>query len=930
MSLRLPELPDLPIRAALPELLHALEANSRVVLEAPPGAGKTTVVPLALLAAAWRAPTDKILVLEPRQLAARAAAARLAQLLHEPVGQTVGYRVRLDSKMSGATRIEVITEGILTRMLQDDPALEGVAAVVFDEFHERSLNADLGLALALDAQAVLRPELKILLMSATLEAGRLGQWLPAPVVSSAGFLFPIETHYLAPRQAATLPNRPAERLAALVPAQVRAALLAHAGDVLVFLPGVADLQRVQKRLADLPADTDLHLLHGELPLDVQDAALRNAAPGRRKVILATSIAETSLTIEGVRVVIDGGFARVPRFLPRTGFTTLETVPVSQAAADQRRGRAGRVAPGTCYRLWTPAEQSQLPAHKAPEIQTADLSGLTLELALWGAQEAGSLRWLDAPPAAAVAQARELLVRLGALESIKNDKLKIKNEPDTVQFAGAQKSGTAAEQPIFNSSFLIFNSTLRPTAHGRALARLGLPPRLGHLVVRGAALGQSAAAAQLAALLAERELLRWQDPADPRPLPPDLRLRLEALRTGRPPLPGLALHQAALPRIREVARQLAQRLRAGAAQPGSQSATTTPQPSASRLSDAALLALAYPDRLAQRETPDRLRLITGQRVSLKTEDVDPRAEFFAVAHLAGTAAAPRATLAAALTRAELENAFAEQITTTDEVQYDATTQRVTGRRVRRLGALLLGETVIGQPDAALVARALLAYLQEAGLSKLNWTPEARQLQQRLVFMRQHFGQNSDKFFDNQLDNQLDNQPVQPAETWPAFDNDTLLAELPIWLGSHLAGLRSLAEIQRLDLREPLLARLPGGWAQRQELDRRAPAALEVPSGSHISINYENPAAPVLAVKLQELFGLLDTPTVGGAARVPLLLHLLSPGGKPAQVTRDLRSFWASGYFEVRKELRGRYPKHPWPDDPLHHVPTRLTKKRLGAG
>ena len=382
----LPPLPDLPIIAALPELRAALAAHSRVVLEAPPGAGKTTVVPLELLAAAWRHPDDKILVLEPRQLAVRGAAARLAQLLGEPVGRTIGYRVRLDSKVSKDTRVEVITEGILTRMIQDDPALEGVAAVVFDEFHERSLNADLGLALALDAQAVLRPELRILIMSATLEAQRLGQWMPAPVVSSAGFLFPIDTHYLDPRRVVSgrtsaLPNKPNERLAELVPAQVKLALNTHPeGDILVFLPGVGDLQRSARKLELLPDHIDLHLLHGELPLETQDAALRPAKAGRRKVILATSIAETSLTIEGVRVVIDGGFARVPRFVPRTGFTTLETGPVARAAADQRRGRAGRLGPGTCYRLWTEAEHHNLPAHRPPEIHTADLSSLALELA----------------------------------------------------------------------------------------------------------------------------------------------------------------------------------------------------------------------------------------------------------------------------------------------------------------------------------------------------------------------------------------------------------------------------------------------------------------------------------------------------------------------------------------------------------------------
>jgi ATP-dependent helicase HrpB len=881
-SFRLPPLPDLPIVAALPALREALATHSRVVLEAPPGAGKTTVVPLELLAAEWRAPGQKILVLEPRQLAVRAAAARLAQLLGEPVGRTVGYRVRLDSQVSQDTRIEVITEGILTRMLQDDPALEDVACVVFDEFHERSLNADLGLALALDAQAVLRPELRILLMSATLEAQRLSQWLPAPVVSSAGFLYPIDTHYLDPRRAGALPTKPSERLAELVPAQVRAALAAHPGDVLVFLPGVADLQRSEKKLIDsLPPATDLHLLHGELPLEAQQAALRPAAVGRRKVILATSIAETSLTIEGVRVVIDGGFARVPRFVPRTGFTTLETVPVAQAAADQRRGRGGRLAPGTCYRLWTEAEHYQLPAHRPPEIQTADLSGLVLELGLWGTHDPSSLRWLDVPPAAAVAQARELLLRLGAMSN------------GSTEFSLGRADEAALDTlPITRAAPIT-----QPTPHGRQLAKLGLPPRLGHLVVRGTDLGHGPAATALAALLAERDLLRWATPNDPRPLPPDLRLRLEALASGRPPLAGLALHHATLQRVREVARHLHGRL--GKARDASPAALT-------QAPVGLLAALAYPDRLAQREAPDRLRLVTGQRVSLKTEDVDPQARFFAVAYLAGTASAPRATLAAPLDLEELEAGFADQIVTTEEVRYDAAAQRVVGRRVRRLGALLLAETVIGQPDAALVARALLRYLQESSLGKLNWTAGARQLQQRLTFLHHLLG-------DAQ---------------WPAFDDEALLADLPAWLGPHLAGLKSLDHVQRLDLTEPLLARLPGGWTQRQDLDRLAPAALEVPSGSHITLDYSEPATPVLAVKLQELFGLTETPTVA-AGRVPLLLHLLSPGGRPAQVTRDLRSFWEKGYFEVRKDLKGKYPKHPWPDKPMEHVPTKLTKKRLGT-
>ena len=894
----LPPLPDLPILAALPALRAALAAHSRVVLEAPPGAGKTTVVPLELLAAEWRNPEDKILVLEPRQLAVRGAAARLAQLLGEPVGRTIGYRVRLDSKVSKDTRVEVITEGILTRMIQDDPGLEGVAAVVFDEFHERSLNADLGLALALDAQAVLRPELRILIMSATLEAQRLGQWLPAPVVSSAGFLFPIDTHYLDPRRASALPNKPNERMAELVPKQVREALATHEGDILVFLPGVGDLQRSARKLESLADNIDLHLLHGELPLETQDAALRPAKAGRRKVILATSIAETSLTIEGVRVVIDGGFARVPRFVPRTGFTTLETVPVARAAADQRRGRAGRLGPGTCYRLWTEAEHHNLPAHRPPEIHTADLSSLALELALWGASEPTGLRWLDVPPAAAFAQAQELLVRLGALVGQEGKRV------------GGQELKQGDSPTSTPPSLPSYPPTLKPTPHGRKLAALGLPPRLGHLVVRGQELGHGAAATALAALLAERDLLRWAAPTDTRPAPPDLRLRLEALQSGRPPLPGLALHHATLQRVRDVARNLMGRLKSSNSP--TQQLTNSPV--------GLLTALAYPDRLAQRETHDRLRLVTGQRVSLNTTDVDPQATFFAVAHLAGTASAPRATLAAPLDQEELESAFADQITTTDEVRYDATTQRVTGRRVRRLGALLLDEKVIGQPDPTLVARALLAYLQEAGLSKLNWTPAARQLQQRLEFLRQHIGATPETNLTN--DNE---QPT--ATSWQAFDDATLTKELAEWLGPHLTGLKTLDQVQRLDLYEPLLARLPGGWNQRQELDRLAPAALEVPSGSHVTLDYSDPAAPVLAVKLQELFGLTETPTVADG-RVPLLLHLLSPGGRPAQVTRDLRSFWEKGYFEVRKDLKGRYPRHPWPDKPMEHIPTKLTKRRLG--
>jgi len=842
-------LPDLPIRAALPELLATLGHNACAVLQAPPGAGKTTLVPLALLGADWMPPTGRIIVLEPRRLAARAAATRMAQLLGEPVGQTVGYRMRLESKISAKTRIEVVTEVILTRQLQDDPALEGVAAVLFDEFHERSLQADLGLALALDAQAVLRPDLRLLVMSATLNADRLGAWLHAPVVRSEGRTYPVETRYLTPQRDASASRRPHERLQDLTPAVIREALAEYpTGDVLVFLPGLADQRRVAERLTPALAPTvDLHVLHGELPLEQQDAALRPAPAGRRKVVLATSIAETSLTIEGVTLVVDSGYARVPRFEPRTGLTTLGTEPVSQAAADQRRGRAGRLAPGTCYRLWTATDHQQLPAYLAPEILTADLSPLALELALWGAYDAMALRWLDAPPAAALAQARDLLVRLDALS------------PDG-----------------------------RPTPHGRLLAGLGLAPRLAHLVVRGKEAGHGATACALAALLTERDLLR---PAGGSFGPPDLRLRLEALETGRAPLPGLVPDHSTLRRVREAAAVL--RRRAGVA-------ATALEPDAAGL----LTALAYPDRLAQRETPERARLVSGQRAALPAEYFGGGDTFFAVASLDGPPTQPRAGLAAPVDRAELEKQFSYLITTTEEVRWDATAGRIIARRTQRLGALLLGETSLTQPDPTTVAAAVLAGLRTAGVARLPWAEGATQLRERLAFLHH----------------------LLPTE-WPDVSDEALQTQLEDWLAPYLTGVRTAADLGRIDLGEALLNWLPGGWAQRQELDRLAPTHLEVPTGSRIRLDYQEPTTPVLAVRLQEVFGLLDTPTVGGG-RVPLTLHLLSPGYRPAQVTRDLRSFWTSSYFEVRKELRGRYPKHYWPENPLEAQAIRGTKKQNG--
>jgi len=839
-----PGLPDLPVKEALPRLLEALATNSRAVLEAPPGAGKTTLVPLALLQATWRK-EGKIIMLEPRRLAARAAAQRLSDLIGEPVGQTAGYRVRQEQAITDKTQIEVVTEGILTRLLQDDPTLDGIAAIVFDEFHERSLQADLGLALALDAQAVLRPDLRLLVMSATLDAAAVGEWLKAPVIQSEGRMFPVETFYLSPAEVAAAGQRPSERLVKLVPKAIRTALTKHdAGDVLVFLPGLGEMRQVAQHLEEkLPPEVQLHLLHGELSLAQQQAAIQPAPAGRRKVVLATSIAETSLTIQGVKIVVDGGFARVPKFMPRTGLTTLATIPVSQAAADQRRGRAGRLGPGICYRMWSSADQLQLPARQAPEICEADLSGLALELAVWGAKDVASLAWLDAPPTAALALARDLLLRLEAIDE-----------------AG------------------------KPTTHGKALAKLGLAPRLGHLVMRGHEINLGSTACALAALLSERDMLKSLQISRENTLP-DLQLRLELLSGHRLPTPGFVTDDNVLRRIKEQARHLRQRLR---------ETNNSLNPEAAGL----LTALAYPDRLAQKEASGRVRMVSGQRAILPTE-LFGEAEFYGVAHLE-TGNQPRVLLAAPISKTDILNYFGHQLEQQPEVKWDAATERVTTRQITRLGALILEETTMAKPNPDLVAEVLLQALLEKGIDRLPWSDEARQTRQRLQFLH----------------------GLEP-NLWPDVSDIQLVTTTTEWLLPHLVGLRTLEQVSRLDLNQVLLADLT--WKQRQEMDRLAPTHLEVPSGSRIMLDYSDITSPVLAVRLQEVFGLLDTPRIGGG-KVPLLIHLLSPASRPVQVTRDLRSFWNTGYFEVRKDLRGRYPKHFWPDDPLSAVPTRGTKKR----
>ncbi|WP_162426793.1 ATP-dependent helicase HrpB [Pontibacter pudoricolor] len=839
----LQNLPDLPVKEALPRLLAALETNTRVVLEAPPGAGKTTLVPLALLEAGWRN-NGKILVLEPRRLATRGAAQRMSDLVHEPLGQTVGYWVRMEHVVSNKTIVEVVTEGILTRLIQDDPALEGIAAIIFDEFHERNLQADLGLALALDAQAVLRPDLRILVMSATLDAVTIGKWLDAPVITSEGRQYPVETHYLPTSEVAAAGNRPAERLSNLVPKAIRKALTEQPdGDVLVFLPGMGEMRRVATQLEGKLAPTiDLHILHGDLQLSKQMAAIQPAPKGRRKIVLATSIAETSLTIEGVKIVIDGGYSRVPEFVPRTGLTTLATIPVSKAAADQRRGRAGRLGPGVCYRLWSTADQVQLADRQNPEICEADLTGLALELAMWGVKDAVALNWLDVPPSAAMALARDLLLRLEAIDTTGN-----------------------------------------ATAHGKALASLGLSPRLGHLVIRGREFGFGATACALAALLSEKDILKQLETGRGNILP-DLPLRLEFLSGKRPPIPGFVLDENALRRVKEQAQHLMQRTR---------SASETIKPDAAGI----LTALTYPDRLAQRESSGRVRMVTGQRAALPTE-LFSEADFYSIAHLE-TGNQPRILLAAPLNKTELLEHFAEQMEELDEVRFDEATGRVTARKITRLGALILQETNQPNPDPEHVATILLKALKEKGIDKLPWSEQAINTRQRLDFLHQ----------------------LVP-ELWPDVSDKTLEKTIELWLLPHLSGLRTIEQVARLDFNEMLLSDL--SWEQRQEMDRLAPTHLEVPSGSRIALNYTDPVTPVLAVRLQEVFGMLDTPRIGGG-KVPLLIHLLSPASRPVQVTRDLRSFWTNGYFDVRKDLRGRYPKHHWPDDPLAAVPTRGIKR-----
>jgi ATP-dependent helicase HrpB len=807
----------LPIHDALPELKATLAAGPAAVLVAPPGAGKTTVVPLELLGEPWAA-RGKVVLLEPRRLAARAAADRMATTLGERVGDTVGLRVRMQSKVSVRTRIEVVTEGVFTRMVLADPELAGVACVIFDEFHERSLDADLGLALARDSQRLLREDLRLLVMSATLDGAAVARLLDgAPVVESLGRMFPVETRYLG--------RDPAARIEDQVVRAVERALAEEGGSLLVFLPGQGEILRTAERLAERVRRPDVEIapLYGALDPRDQDRAIQPAADGKRKVVLATSIAETSLTIQGVRVVIDCGLARVPRYDPPSGLTRLATVRVSRAAADQRRGRAGRTEPGACYRLWDEAETRALPAYADPEILDADLSGLALDLARWGAKDTADLAFLDPPPAAAFAEARALLERLEALDH-----------------AGVL------------------------TAHGRALADMPLSPRLAHMILKAAETGQAPRAARIAALVTERGL-GGRDA--------DLRHRLDALDRDRSP------------RARD-ARTLADRWAGMAGKAGKGEA----------LSDGLLAAFAYPERIARaRGGPGEFQLVTGRGAFVEPTDALAREPWLAVTELGGGDRRDRILLAAPLDPAELA-AFEDQFEVEERLE-ESGGGRLRAKRITRLGKLTIREEVDEKPDPALIARALADRVRREGLQILPWGDAALSLRERAAFLRAR----------------------DPA--WPDLSDVALAARLDDWLLPVLRGVRGLNALKPDVLDSALRTLIP--WDQQRRLEAEAPARWMAPTGNSFSIDYGAEGGPRVDVRVQEVFGLAQHPAVAG---VPLTLSLLSPAHRPIQTTKDLPGFWKGSWKDVRADMRGRYPKHVWPEDPATAQPTARAKPR----
>jgi ATP-dependent helicase HrpB len=819
------DFPDrLPIDDVLGRLTEALRGSNTAVLVAPPGAGKTTRVPLVLMDEPWAA-NKKILVLEPRRLAARAAAARMASTIGEQVGETVGLRVRFGSKVSKRTHIEVITEGIFTRLILDDPSLEGVAAVLFDEFHERSLDADLGLALARDVQEGLRDDLKVLVMSATLDGARVAALLDnAPVVESEGRAFPVETRYLG--------RDPRERIERQIADAVQRALRADTGSVLVFLPGAGEIRRTETLLRERIDDpnVDVVALFGALEGREQDRAISPAPKGKRKVVLATSIAETSLTIEGVRVVIDSGLSRVPRYEPDVGLTRLETVRVSRAAADQRRGRAGRTEPGVCYRLWDEPQTGSFDAYTRPEILSADLSSFLLDLAQWGAADPGKLVFIDPPPAAAMIEAKALLTELGAIDA----------------------QG-------------------RITEEGRKLRGLPLPPRLARMVVDAADEGAAGEAAMIAAIVTERGL--GGDDVD-------LRHRLDQLRRDRSARGqdgrAMAKRWADTLEVKE--------LDGEASSPGS------------------LLALAYPNRVAKNRGGGggAFLLASGRGGNVDPASSLAREPFLTVAELTGAAASSRIILAAPITLAEIEARFAGKIEDRDTVTFDTASVSLRARRSRRLGAVVLAEQIKQVSPDADTAKVLAQGIVSQGLDKLPWSKAALQFRTRVEFLLKAEG-----------------------DEWPDLSNEGLVRTAAEWLEPLLADKTARSSVEAGELSDAVTALVP--WNLRRRLDDESPTHFIAPTGSSVPIDYEAEQGPTISIRVQEMFGLSKHPAIAGG-RVPLVIELLSPGHKPVQITRDLPGFWRGSYVDVRTDLRGRYPRHPWPDDPTTAPPTRRAKPR----
>ncbi len=836
----------LPIEDVLDPLRDALTTGRNALLMAPPGAGKTTKVPLALLDESWLQ-EKKLLVLEPRRLAARAAANYMASILGEQIGETVGYRMRLDTRVGPRTKIEVVTEGILSRLCQGDPSLEAYAVVLFDEFHERSLQADMGLALCLETQRLFRPDLRLLVMSATLDCGPVSELLgKAPTIICEGRVFPVETHYL--DQPMTSP------LDVGVTQTIRRALAQDCGSVLVFLPGMAEIRRVERKLleANLSPNVRITPLHGDLPQEEQEKAIAPAEAGTRKVVLATSIAETSLTIDGIRIVIDSGLLRVPRFDPRSGLTRLETIRVTQDSAEQRRGRAGRLEPGICHRLWTEKQQVSLAQSRPPEILDADLVPLVLDLGLWGATDPSDLSWLTPPPPGALAQARELLIRIEALDN-----------------------------------------TGRITPHGTQMADYPLHPRLSHMLLKSIPLDCVDLACDLAALLGERDLLRNATGIKET----DLRLRLDVLHGDRDHAAGATIDRVTLRRVKQMAALW--RGQIGCALDEREGVPRRDVHHAG-----SLLALAYPDRIAKRQPDVQARYLLANGRGALFPHPDPLAseQYLVIPELdAGTQWA-RIDLAVPIALADIESLYADQIATVETVVWDERTASVRASRQRRLGALVLSDQSLSKPCPELIAGALLDGVRRAGLHSLAWTLEVAQWRARVQFLRRVEG---------------------PDSAWPDLSDEVLQQTLEMWLGPYVNGITTLERVQRFDLTQPLHGLL--SWGQQRDLDRLAPTHLTVPSGSKIRLDYDARDLPVLSVRLQEMFGCKETPRVV-EGKIPVILHLLSPARRPVQVTQDLAGFWARSYQNVRKDLRGRYPKHPWPEHPLSAPPTAKAMPR----